>query len=229
MVESSNTKAVGRLAGLAYLAIIVFSSTGYLTLARLLAGDSHIVLARLTTSHTLFTLAFVASVIGFAAWVVVGILLYRLMSSAGQILGIVMLIFVVAGAAASFNALSPLVPLVRSTSSGLDADALAPLVDSYNRRLLLAQVWSGLWLFPFGWLVLRSRIAPRLLGGCLIVGGISYLMNFATAFEPGLDKMMAYRFVSVATGILGVFVGEFGLCVWLLLKGARGPDLAPAA
>jgi hypothetical protein len=220
-------KAAGRPAGLAYLAIIIFSIAGYSTLTRLLAGDSPVVLERLTTSQTLFNLAFAASVLGFAAWAVLGTLLYRLMSWAGRIPGLLMLLFAVAGTAMNLIALLPLLPLIRLAGAGMDANSLAPIVHSYNRLVLLAQVFSGLWLFPFGWLVLRSRIAPRILGFCLFAGGLFYLLVFATAFAPGLDQVMAYRIVSLPTGILG-FIGELGMCVWLL-KGVSEPDLARAA
>ena len=191
----------------------------------MLAGDSHAVLSRLVANQAMFTLAFVASVIGFSAWVVLAVLLYRLMSSAGRLSGALMLLFAVAGTAMSFIALSPLIPLIRSTSGGIEAGTLAPMVASYNRLLLLAQVFSGLWLLPFGWLLIRSGIAPRFLGFCLIIGGVSYLMNFATAFAPDLNHLIAYRIVGIATGVLGVFVGELGICLWLLLKGAHDPKV----
>lgn len=225
MNNVSNTKAAGRRAGLAYLVIILFSAPGYMILTKLLAGDSHAVLAHLATSQTLFTLALVSSVIGFLAWTVLAILLYRLMSSAGRISALLMVIFSVAGTVMNLIALAPLLPLLRLASSGMDAGTLAPIVQSYNRLLLLAQVFSGLWLFPFGLLVLRSRIAPRLPGFCLIIGGFSYLLTFATAFDPGLHHIRAYRTIGTTTGILGVIGGEFGICLWLLIKGARQPDL----
>ena len=228
MAEGSNARAAGRLAGLAYLVIILFSSIGYGMLTWLLAGSSQVELARLATHQTLFLLAFVASLIGFAAWVVLGVLLYRLMSPAGRISGLLMLIFVVAGAATSLIALSALLPLVGPRSSGLDAGALAAMVQSYRRQILLTQVFSGLWMFPFGWLVLRSRIAPRILGLCLMVGGLGYVLLFATAFAPDLNRMMAYKIISLALGVPAM-IGELGTCLWLLIRGARAPDLGRQA
>jgi hypothetical protein len=228
MAHVSNPKAVGRLAGLAYLVIILFSIAGYATLSWLLAGYPQIVLGRLAANQTVFTLAVVASAIGFAAWVVLVLLLYRLMSSAGRIAGFLMVIFGVAGTVTNLIALWRLFPLVGSASSGMDAATLWPMMWSYRHLLLLSQIFSGLWLFPFGWLVLRSRIAPRLLGLCLIVGGFAYLLQFATAFEPGLGQMMAFRIIGTAA-FIPAMIGEFGMCLWLLIKGASEPDLARAA
>ncbi len=226
MVEASNAKTAGRFAGLAYLVVAVFSAPGYMILTGLLAGSPQAELARLTANQTQFTLALASSVIGFAAWTILGILLYRLMSSAGRIAGLLMLVLAVAGTAANLFALCQLLPL--AAPSGMDASTLAPIVHSYQRTLLLAQVFSGAWLFPFGWLVLRSRITPAFFGFALFAGGVFYLMVFATAFDPGLKHTMAYRILSPVTGVFGEAVGELGICLWLLIKGARPAASGPS-
>jgi len=226
MAEASKAKKVGRLAGLAYLAVIVFSAPGYMILTQLLAGSPQTELARLAANQTLFSLALLSSAIGFAAWAPLGLLLYRLMSFAGRIAGLVMLILALAGVAANLIALAQLLPLAGSPDSRMDAATLAPIVQSYQRLLLFAQVFSGAWLFPFGWLVLRSRVAPWFLGVGLLAGGVFYSMVFATAFEPGLVHTAAYRILSPITGILGEVVGELGICLWLLIKGAGRPKAA---
>jgi Domain of unknown function (DUF4386) len=227
MDEGSSAKAAGRRAGLVYLILIVFSSGGYATMTWLLGGDLHMVLARLDARHAMFILAFAVMVIGFVvAWVVLAFMLYGLMGSSGQLLGLLMVIFTVAGAGMSLVALSYLVPLLSSPNPGVDAATLAPILRSYNRVLLLAQLFSGLWLFPYGWLVVRSRIAPQFLGWCLFIGGFGYLEAFGTAFELRLNHMMVYRIISAPLGVAAI-LGEFGMCVWLLIKGVRRPGLAP--
>ena len=218
-----NAKAAGRVAGLVYLVIIVFSIAGYVPMTRLLAGDPQAVLERLVANHAQFDLAFAAMAIGFVAWVVLGFLLYRLMSSSGRLSGLLMVTFTLAGVAMSLIALAHLFPLVSSSDLGTDAGVLAPMVRDYERVLLLAQVFSGLWLFPFGWLVLRSRMAPAFLGVSLMVAGFFYLLQFATAFEPSLDQTTVFRIVSTVSGV-AVMIGEFGICLWLLIKGAREPS-----
>jgi hypothetical protein len=222
MVDGSNTKALGRRAGLAYLVIIVFSTFGYLTTTGLLQGAPDAVHAHLEANPGLLALALAASVVGLAAWVVVGLLVHRLTWPAGRIAGLAMLVFVAAGVAMNLAALAQLAPLVGST---MTPGALAPLVAGYNRILQMAQVFSGLWLFPFGWLIVRSRIAPRLLGLFLILGGFGYLSIFASALAPGLDHIAAYRIAGAAFGVC-VLIGEAGICLWLLIMGARAPVAA---
>ena len=223
MAQGSNAKATGRLAGLAYLTIIVCSSFGYLTLAGLLRGAPGVVLSNLAMRPTLFTVAWAAGVIGLVAWIVVGLLIYRLTSPAGRIAGLALLLFVAAGVAMNLAAFAQLLPLVGQAGSGMDAARLAPMVAKYNRILELAQVFSGLWLFPFGWLVFRTRIAPRFLGVCLMLGGFGYLSIFANALVPGLDQIAAYRWAGAPFRV-AVFIGEAGICLWLLIMGAREPS-----
>jgi hypothetical protein len=228
MADASASKWPGRCAGLAYLAVFVFSIAGYVPLTSLLAGDAPAALGRLGADPALFNMALVSSVMGFLAWLVLGLELYRLMSAAGRTAGILMMIFVVGGVATNLYALAQLLPLAGSAGAGMDAATLAPIVQGYKGVLLQAQVFSGLWAFPFGWLVVRSRVAPRLLGYCLYFAGVFYLMVFATAFVPGLDQAPAFKILSTAISIPGEIVGEFGMCLWLLIMGARLPPIAPA-
>ena len=221
MAEGSSSKTAGRRAGLAYLVLDVFSIAGYIPLTQLLADGPPVVLANLAGNQARLALALVSSTIGFGAWVVLGILLYKLMSPAGRVAGLFMVVFAVAGTAMNLVALWQLLPLADSANSGLAVGTVAEIMQGYKHLLQLAQVFSGLWLFPFGWLVLRSQVAPRVLGVCLIVGGVFWLLQFALAFAPGLEQEMAFRIASTATGIPGVIGGEFGICLWLLVKGAR--------
>jgi hypothetical protein len=39
--------------------------------------------------------------------------------------------------------------------------------------VLVEEVFWGLWLFPFGYFVIRSRFVPRALGVLLIIGGVA--------------------------------------------------------
>ena len=83
--------------------------------------------------------------------------------------------------------------------------------------LLVAQVFWGLWLIPFGWLVVRSGQLPRLLGYLLVLGGLSYVADFAgQVLVAGYGDM---RFAGYVT--LPAALGEIGTCLWLLVMGAR--------
>jgi transcriptional regulator with XRE-family HTH domain len=79
-------------------------------------------------------------------------------------------------------------------------------------------VWdAGLALFALhllitGYLLLRTAVAPRLLGWLLVLAGIGYLVDSSVALlAPGAIPELA----------LVTFVGEVWLFVWLLVKGRQ--------
>jgi hypothetical protein len=225
MPEVSNTRTTGRLAGLAYLAVIACSSFGYLTTTALLGGDLSGT-GRMAAEHPLLMMAMAASVVGLAAWAVLAVLLHRIMSAASPLGGGLMLMFTASGVAMNLIALWPLYPVLFRAGGGLDVAGLAPMVESSNHLLLLAQVFSGLWLLPLAWLILRSRSLPWLLALCLTVAAFWYLAQFGTALDPDFGQSQLYRIVGAIAGP-AVFLGEFGTCAWLLAMGARAPFAAP--
>jgi hypothetical protein len=52
-------------------------------------------------------------------------------------------------------------------------DALAYLfVRLHEHGIIVASIFWGLWLFPFGRLILRCGFIPRALGALLLVAGV---------------------------------------------------------
>src|SRR5437667_9713610 len=47
----------------------------------------------------------------------------------------------------------------------------------HSQGLVLAQIFWGLWLFPFGILIWRSGFIPRILGAFAIVAGCGYVIS----------------------------------------------------
>jgi hypothetical protein len=95
-------------------------------------------------------------------------------------------------------------------------DALAYLfVRLHGQGYVVALIFSGLWLFPFGILVIRSGFIPRVLGYLLFIAGFGYLASSVTflllpAYGPIVDKF--------ATNLT---LGELPIILWLLICGAK--------
>jgi len=84
----------------------------------------------------------------------------------------------------------------------------------HNQGLILAQIFWGLWLFPFGTAIMRSGFIPSFVGIAAIVAGSGYVMaSSVSLFLPA----SAQGFADLAM-ILGV--GEFAF-LWLLIWGAK--------
>lgn len=84
----------------------------------------------------------------------------------------------------------------------------------HSQGLALAQIFWGLWLFPFGIAVIRSGFIPRFVGIATIIAGSGYVISSCVSlFLPAA----AHGFADLAM-ILGA--GELTF-LWLLIWGAR--------
>lgn len=95
-------------------------------------------------------------------------------------------------------------------------DALAYLfLRLHSQGITVASIFWGLWLFPFGMLVIRSGFIPRLLGVLLMMAGGGYLGSaFATLVLP--------QYAPVVSQIaLPLEVAELPIIFWLLIWGAK--------
>jgi hypothetical protein len=84
----------------------------------------------------------------------------------------------------------------------------------HNQGFILAQIFWGLWLFPFGILIMRSGFIPRFLGISVIVAGCGYVISScATLFLP--------RYAPTISQFAMIFeMGELPL-IWMLIWGAK--------
>ena len=84
----------------------------------------------------------------------------------------------------------------------------------HNQGFVLAQIFWGLWLFPFGIAVMRSAFIPRFVGISTIMAGCGYLISSSVAlFLPA-----SVQGIGDLAMIMGV--GELAF-LWLLIWGAK--------
>jgi hypothetical protein len=95
-------------------------------------------------------------------------------------------------------------------------DALAYLfVRLHSLGIDVVSIFWGLWLFPFGMLVIRSGFIPRVLGYLLIVAGVAYVVSaFATVVLPQHAEL-------VGKIALPLEIAEVPILFYLLIWGAR--------
>lgn len=102
------------------------------------------------------------------------------------------------------------------TKPQLDALALGFLRLRSNVTDVDAAFW-GLWLFPFGILVIKSGFFPRILGILLMAAGFAFLISSFTSIV-----LPAYTHV-VSQIMMPLYFGEVPMVIWLLVKGAKVP------
>jgi hypothetical protein len=155
--------------------------------------------------------------------------LYRLLSGVNKTLASLMVALVLVSAAVGFiNVLNNIAALILFRCG----DFLTVL-DKPQRDALLfirlhrsgkryQRIFWGLWLLPFGVLVMRSRFLPQILGVWLVINGFAYLTISLTGLllPQYMDKVYNIAFP--------VLFGELAIMLWLVIKGARVDPLAAA-
>jgi len=81
--------------------------------------------------------------------------------------------------------------------------------------ITLASIFWGLWLVPFGRLVIQSRFIPRALGFLLLAAGLGYLV---AAFAPLILPAYAARISQI---VAPLHFGELPIILYLAIWGAR--------
>ena len=95
-------------------------------------------------------------------------------------------------------------------------DAMAYLfIRLHEQGITVASIFWGLWLFPFGMLVIRSMFIPKVFGVLLMLAGAGYLASSFTALVLPQYASMVSKIVSPLQ------FGELPIIVWLVFWGAR--------
>jgi hypothetical protein len=102
-------------------------------------------------------------------------------------------------------------------------DALAYLfLRLHGRGAVVANIFWGLWLFPFGVLVYRSGFIPRILGVLLMINGVGYVADSAVALVLPRFSPLVSRITMIPQ-----FIGELPIIFWLLVWGVRARPATP--
>lgn len=226
--QPPSNRRMARTAGLLYLIVVL---TGIFSLAYVpsqLALDTNPLQAldKLLAQEQLFRYGIAAGLLCYIAFLLLPLALYRLLHPFGRVAATVMVAFAAASVPLSFiNQLHRLeiLHLLKGAEllAGLPRQLLANQVtlsmQAYGKGMALSQLFWGLWLWPFGLLVWKSRILPRILGLLLMLGCLGYL---AQVFGPLLvPDFQEWPYLNRLT--LPASIGEIGTCLWLVIMGAR--------
>ncbi len=213
-------KSLARLTGVTYLLMIPFSILGilYIPDAILVSGDMAATINNITANKTMFHLSIFASLVVQLIQIILVLLLYKLLSHASKIAGVLMIAFIIpAVSIAMLNevnllAISSLVSDAAYAAS-FTAEQIQGLVgllfEMHQSGVMIAQIFWGIWLFPMGYLVYKSGFIPRIIGVLLMIGCFGYLSD-SLFFVLNIDIGFT---VSEFT-----FFGEVLLPLWLVFK-----------
>ena len=221
-METDNKMA--RVAGALYLLYIVSHVFADLIgRAQLIVwGDATSTAQNIVAAAGQFRIGYVSDLLAALLFLLTAWALYRLLKPVNQNIALLFLLLNLVGVALqSFSDLFLIASdlLLRDAGYGqlFPADQLQAFVllflDLHRHGLMMAQLFYAAWLFPLGYLVFKSGFLPKLLGIVLMIHCATWLLTFLQFFLfPGLS---AITYVSYPLG----FIAEFGLGLWLLIKG----------
>jgi len=222
----NSKKTTARLAGFLYLLSII---TGILALrvlpSKFVVWDNAALTVRNIIAHeTLFRLGLVIEVLGYIAFFILPFVLYQLLSPVNKTVAVLMVALAVVSVPFSFSYMLYKVniltligndPYLASIDAGQIQSRVMLYLHYYDNGLLIATVFWGLWLLPFGYLIFRSGFLPKIIGVLLMAGCAGYLVNFIGEFlSPAYDRLQISKFVTLPASL-----GELGICIWLLFAG----------
>jgi len=231
-MNSINKKA--RMAGLLYfIYFVVEILADVFGRSPLIAfGDAAATASNIVAHEWQFRIGFVGDLLAGVLFFLAAWALYALLKPVNKNLALLFLLLNLGGVAVRF-AIDINYVAVLQLLSGADtvkvfqADQLQALAMTFlhlqKNGYWASQIFFGAWLFPLGYLVFKSGFLPKILGIVLMVHCVTWTTTSLLYFlsVPGYTAITNISFP------LG-FIAEFGLTLWLLIKGVRDqkPTLA---
>lgn len=224
----NSTQKTARIAGALYLLSSVTAGFPliYVPSTLIVRGNATTTANNILASEMLFRLGIISELIGAIVFIFMVRALYRLLSGVNKTHASLMVTLVLVSVPITFvNVFNEIVALTLlhgpSFLSVFDKPqryALAMLfLGLHGDGVTLANTFWGLWLFPFGVLVMKSRFLPRILGVLLIIDGFALVVVSFTGLLLPAYLDVVNRFAIIPK------LGELWTMAWLLIKGVKAP------
>ncbi|UUW09153.1 DUF4386 domain-containing protein [Flavobacterium plurextorum] len=222
MTEESKItfRNTGRIAGLLYFVVVITGifSLGYVPSKLIVWDNPSATLTNIVNAEFLFRLGIVSGLICYTFFLFLPLVLYKLLKSFNKTYALYMVVLAIVSVPISFvNMLNKFAVLSIISSGQQQKEEIMFYLNQYDFGNLIVQIFWGLWLFPFGYLVFKSAIIPRFLGVLLMLGCVGYLINFfGNALFSNYSELGISSYVRLPASL-----GEIGTCLWLLIMGAK--------
>lgn len=222
----NSTKKTARIAGFLYLLLALTGAFSilYVPSTLIVFGDAAATAEKIASSQLLFRAGILSGVVSNVIFVLLVLVLYHLLREISRKQAMLMVTLVVISVATGFvNTINQLGALIALSGADFlsafeepELDALAYLfIRLHSHGIQIIQIFWGLWLFPFGLLVYRSRFIPKILGILLIIAGVGYLLGTITFL------ILPQYQSALSTLITLLEMGELPIILWLLIVGVK--------
>jgi hypothetical protein len=225
-----STRKQARIAGLLYVLIAVTAPVGliYVPGKLFVIGDATATADHVRASESLLRMGMASELFHQTIEVFLVLVLYGLFKPVNKslarqlaILGLVPIPIVF------LNVLNEIAALILVSGANFLAvfgkpqlDALAMFfVRLHGQGIQVAAIFWGLWLFPFGLLVMRCGFIPKALGVLIMIAGLGYVLDSFTS-------LILPHYSSTVGDVASILeLGELPIILWLLIWGAKAPSL----
>lgn len=219
-------RARARIAGLLYLIIIATAlfSEMFVRSQLVVSDDAAATAANILASEQLFRSAGVAGLVTLICDIAIAALFFEIFRPAGATLSLMAASFRIAfSAIMGVIALFHFIPLVLlgdapylSDFSAKQLQELAYLsLKLHSAGFNIALVFFGAHCLLIGVLIVKSGIAPRLIGILMAIAGASYALNSFARFAAPEFADTLFPLI-----LLPPLIGEASLTLWLIIFGA---------
>ena len=225
----NTNKVMARKATWIYLALAVFGAFSllYVPSEIIVKDDAVKTIFNIQNSETLFRIGFFTGLIYQVLFILLGVSLFNWLKPVDKNHALLMLVFVLVSIPISMlNMLNQYAVLeLLSDAEYFKAIANSELnfkvmfhIELFNGGILIAQIFWGLWLYPFGILIYKSRFLPKFIGIWLILGCFGYLISSTAAFLFPNHQELVEPFTMIMS------FGEIVFIFWVLLRGVKESD-----
>jgi hypothetical protein len=222
----SSLKKTARLAGFLYVIMGIAAAYGimYVPSQVIVPGNAATTAHNILAHEFLFRAGMVSQFISNTLFILLVLVLYRLLKQVNGHQAKLMVAFVLVQVPIgylieTFNMTSLMIlngEIMKALEPAQKQDLAMLFLIMHKYGMITIEIFSGLWLIPFGRLVYKSRFMPGILGILLIIGGIAYIIESLTFWLfPGYQPFVS-RYMIVLYSI-----GETPMILWLCIKGVK--------
>jgi hypothetical protein len=228
-------KRNARIAGLLYLTLLLAPlRLIYIPTHLFVSGNARATTDNIAAHETLFRFGMLGDLVTGTMGIFLALALYRLFKGVDKGLARLMVILgaLMVTPIYFLNTLNDAAALLLARGADFlsaidkpDRDALVMVfLHMHHQGVLANEIFWGLWLFPFGLLVYKSRFIPRALGVWLMLNCFAYLAtSFTGLLWPDYEQ-------TVSNWVFPLMLGEVAIMLWLIIVGAKEKQpLADAA
>jgi hypothetical protein len=223
----SSVQRQARVAGFLYLLVVLTAPIGLIVVPTklIVSGNATATADKIRASEWLLRLGIASELIHQVIFIFVVLALYRLFKAVSETQAKQMLVLgaLVSVPIAFVNVLNEIATSILVSGAEFlsvfakpQLDALAYLfLRLHGQGISVVSIFWGLWLLPFGMLVIRSGFIPRVFGVLLLIAGVAIVVSsFTTLVLPRYAHLVS----QIATPLQ---LAELPIVFWLRIWGAK--------